>query len=103
MSHSSRMVYAMEKSALIHFCCGMLSMSDPASYVEIQPMDRKIAAKARECHSHLYPMVKRVIHKDLTRDCRVNVDSRKVHATLSLRVKGRVAGLLYVDLWCARV
>eukprot|EP00971_Amphidinium_carterae_P316391 6288757-Amphidinium_carterae.1 len=39
-------------------------MVDPASYVEIEALDRKIAFKARECHSYLYPMVKRVIHED---------------------------------------
>eukprot|EP00971_Amphidinium_carterae_P117651 2330789-Amphidinium_carterae.1 len=55
----------MERSEVMELRTVLFLMIDPSSYAEIEPADKRMAAKARECHSHLYPLVKHIVHEDI--------------------------------------
>eukprot|EP00971_Amphidinium_carterae_P220376 4374866-Amphidinium_carterae.1 len=49
----------------IQLCIVFLSMIDPASYVTIEPVDRKVTAKAKEFRSQHYATIKQIIEDDV--------------------------------------
>eukprot|EP00971_Amphidinium_carterae_P199794 3965642-Amphidinium_carterae.1 len=48
----------------IQLCIVLLSMIDPASYVTIEPVGRKVTAKAKEYRSQHYATIKQIIDAD---------------------------------------
>eukprot|EP00971_Amphidinium_carterae_P153743 3048408-Amphidinium_carterae.1 len=48
----------------IQLCTVLLSMIDPESYVTVEPVDRKIASKAREFRSQHYEQIRNIIKED---------------------------------------
>eukprot|EP00971_Amphidinium_carterae_P208513 4137006-Amphidinium_carterae.1 len=54
----------------IQLCIILLSMIDPASYVTIEPVDRKVTAKAKEYRSQYYVTIKQIIDADVQKQRR---------------------------------
>eukprot|EP00971_Amphidinium_carterae_P156887 3110131-Amphidinium_carterae.2 len=49
----------------IQLCIVLLSMVDPASYPEVEPLDMKVANKAREFRSKRCGLIKQIIDSDI--------------------------------------
>eukprot|EP00971_Amphidinium_carterae_P343388 6483119-Amphidinium_carterae.1 len=54
-----------EQEEFIQLCIVLLSMIDPDSCVEIEPLDRKVADKARRFRSQHYSTIKKIIEEDV--------------------------------------
>eukprot|EP00971_Amphidinium_carterae_P156908 3110581-Amphidinium_carterae.2 len=54
-----------EPEEFIQLCIVLLAMIDPDSYVEVEPLDRKVANKARLYRSQHYSTIKKIIDEDV--------------------------------------
>eukprot|EP00971_Amphidinium_carterae_P049216 970104-Amphidinium_carterae.1 len=54
-----------EHDEFIQLCIVLLSMIDAKSYVRVEPVDRKVADKARQFRSQHYSKIRKIIAEDV--------------------------------------